>query len=399
VTLEFPDLAELKPRWTRIQNLMAEQSIDGALFLQNVDLIYVSGTEQTGAMFLPVDGDPTIWGPAPVDRLAAMLPWADIHPMPSWSRLGDELKKIAPGLKVLGLEMDVLPVSMYQRLSAKSLAGFDLVDVSTAIRRARAIKSDYEIRCIQTAANIMADIYSTVPDVIKPGMTELELDAYVTGQARSRGHQGIIRGRAFNMEMYFGHLLSGPSGLVPAKLDSPTGGTGVGSGFGQGASFRKIEKGDLVSIDLCGTWGGYISDQTRLFFVGRAPNEIKDKCDAVAQLLGDLCGFMEPGVACVEVYNESLRLADQYGLGDGFMGRGEFRTPYVGHGVGLELDEYPALARGVDVPLEAGMALAVEPCYFMPEVGAVGIEDTFVMTSDGPKKITPMGRELVEVPV
>lgn len=390
-----PSEGELQNRWERLQALMGRDGLDGALFFQNADLLYLCGTTQAEAVFLPSRGKPLVLAHPPLDRVKSETDWAEVVLMPSWSGLQALLKaSCLDELVRLGLELDVLPVSFYDRLSRETLAGLRTVDVSSLMRQVRSIKTDFEVSQMSAAAAMMDSVFQAVPDILTEGLTELELEGRLLGLARTKGHQGLIRSRGFNMEMFIGHVLSGSSGLVPAKVSSPTGGTGVDPGFGQGAGPRAIGPGELVSVDLCGTHGGYIIDQTRNYYTGSVPDTVQRAYDRLLDLVEALKAVLRPGFRTGEVYDRAFQLAGRLEVLDGFMGLGSSRCPFVGHGVGLELDEWPVLGRGTNTLLVAGMTFALEPRIFLPGVGVVGLEDTYLLTPEGPRSLTITDRDL-----
>ena len=240
-------------------------------------------------------------------------------------------------------------------------------------------------------------MYQIIPNLLTQRVTELELETGITSLARNQGHQGIIRFRSFNTEIFYGHVLSGTNGLLQAKVNSPTGGAGVGPGLGHGAGSKTIGPNELVSVDVCGAYGSYIVDQTRLYYTGALTSQIAGTYESLLKLTRELTDYIKPGIQGGQVYQKAFELADKYQLDHGFMGLGRDRCPFVGHGLGIELDELPILARGVKAPLAAGMTFALEPRVFLPDIGVVGIEDTYLLTDDGPSYITVTGRSIMEV--
>lgn len=394
----WPTLNELKGRWSKLQFLMAEHGLEGALFLQNADLIYVCGTTQAEAVFLPRVGQPLLLARPPLERVQSEAPWAMVQPMPTRSQLGETLRRyVDRPLNLLGLELDVLPVDYFRRLAKDALPDFDLVDVSPMIRQARVIKSPFEIQMMRQSALELDAAFQAAPGIISPGITEVELESRMVAILRGKGHQGLIRCRGLNMEIFFGHVLSGPSGLIPAKVASPTGGQGIDPGSGQGASLRPIGPHELVSIDLCGTYGAYITDQTRLFYTGPVPAALQDLYARLLAMLDDLVAYIRPGVPAGQVYDQAFALAAKQRLGEGFMTLGGTVCPFIGHGIGLELDEWPALAKGAKMPLSAGMTFALEPRVFVPGLGVVGLENTYHLTENGPEVFNVTSTKLVSV--
>lgn len=395
--IEKTPLLELERRWDCLQSLMSKAGQDGALLFQNADLLYICGTTQPDAVFVPGKGPPLVMARPPLDRVKDEVRADEVIDLPKPSEMKSVFENcIQRPLLTLGLELDVMPVLQYERLR-KSFPGVEISDCSDLIGRVRSIKSNHEIGLMKEAASRLDKVFASIPDILAPKMTEMELDGRLLGLARARGHQGIIRTRAFNMELFLGHVLSGPNGLVGAKVASPTGGTGVDMGFGQGAGGREILANELLSVDICGTYTGYTVDQTRLFYTGKTPDKICDAYEALLNLVDELKTYILPGAKPGDIYKTSFALAEKLGLADGFMGRNDQRCPFIGHGIGIELDERPALAGGVETPLEAGMTFALEPRYFMPDVGVVGLEDTYFLTENGPENITITSREIREV--
>lgn len=134
--------------------------------------------------------------------------------------------------------------------------------------------------------------------------------------------------------------------------------------------------------------GGYVIDQTRTVVFGSLPDDLAYAYDASERILRSAEGLLRPGTVCEQLYAESLRLADDAGLADHYMGYGRDQVKFLGHGIGLEVDELPVLARGFNYPLEAGMVIAVEPKFTFPGRGVVGIENSYAITTDGFEKLT-----------
>ena len=394
----WPPRDELAGRCARLQEAMHREGLDGLLCYGNTNLLYLCGTTQAEAVFLPPDGEPLVLGRPPLDRLTDETAWPRVEPMPRGPDLRARLA-VHSGrpLTRVGLELDLLPVNRFRRLEREGLAGLSLEDATPLLRSVRSVKSAFEIAHIRTGAIGLDRVYQAVPGILAEGPTELELEARLTAMLRAEGHQGLIRFHGFNQEMYFGHVLSGPNGLLRSKIGSPTGGQGIGPGYGQGAGPKQIETGELVSVDLFGAHGGYIVDQTRVYFTGPAPETVKNAYKGLRALARDLKAAVRPGLTGEDVYEAAFDLAERYGLNPGFMGEGDGRTPFVGHGVGLEPDEWPILGRGQREVLRPGMVVALEPRVFMPEYGVLGLEDTFLVTETGLEYLTVTSRELREV--
>jgi Xaa-Pro aminopeptidase len=203
--------------------------------------------------------------------------------------------------------------------------------------------------------------------------------------------------RMWGSELFYGHLLSGPSGAVPSYLASPTGGGGVSPAVAQSAGFRAIKRHEPVLVDYVFAYRGYISDHARIFSIGRLPDELVQAHAAMLDLQGRIQSMAKPGIASGAIYDFALDFAKTHGLGDHFMGVGRERIRFVGHGVGLELDEFPFLNAGQTMELQENMVIALEPKLVFPGRGVVGIENTHVVTQDGLEQLGQYPGEITVV--
>lgn len=383
----------------RIKYLQAEMKINqcvGIFITQNVDLYYFTGTMQNAQLFVPVEGDPILFCKKSFDRAKAECPWPIIS-IKSFKLIPERIQELGYRLpKRLALEFDVLPVATYlffQKLFPKA----ELIDCSSWIRNIRAVKSSYEIELLRLAGKKMAQVYASVPELLKAGSTEVAFAGQVEAIARKLGHQGVVRVRGYNQELFYGHCLSGKSGGVVSFFDGPTGGSGLGPYFPQGVSRKVIEAGEPVSLDYVGVFNGYSVDQTRLFAVKSLPEKLIKAFQVALEIQEAVIAQAKPGSVGSDLYQIALKKAEQSGLGEHFMGYGQERVKFIGHGVGLELDEMPIIAKGIKLELKQGMVFALEPKFIFPDLGVVGIENTYVINKTGVKKITISPDDLVIV--
>jgi Xaa-Pro aminopeptidase len=294
------------------------------------------------------------------------------------------------------MELDVLPVNLYRNYQ-RTFEECHLVDVSHLVRLVRATKSTYEINMIRQAAQLSDAVAAQVPALLREGITELELAGLVEAEARKRGHQGVVRMRLWGSEMFYGHLLAGPSGAVPSFLSSPTGGTGASPAVAQGPGFRPIQAHEPVLVDYVFALNGYYSDHARIFSIGELPDDLMAAHAAMIELQNLIKQEAKPGVPCGAIYDLALEWTRSRGYDEHFMGVGKERIRFVGHGVGIELDEYPFLAAGQGLELQTGMTLALEPKLIFPEKGVVGVENTHVVTDNGLEQFGRFPDEVVMV--
>lgn len=389
--------AELEERIDNLKHHLKQNQIEAALILQRVDLYYFSGTSQQGSLYIPVDGEPVLMVNKHIERARAESLLDTIVYLESPRRIPQIIKDMGYGIpRTLGLELDVLPTNMYFSYR-KLFSGTDIKDISLAIRMQRAVKSSHELGLMRRAAEFSDQVLGWVPNILREGITELEMAGLVEAEARRLGHQGVIRMRLWGSEMFYGHLLSGPTGAVPSYLSSPTGGTGASPAIAQGPSFKPIGRHEPVMVDYMFCYNGYLSDNTRIYSLGALPRELLDAHAAMLAVQEMITKAARPGVTSGEIYDLALAKTKELGYGSHFMGAGDQRVRFVGHGIGLEVDEFPFLAAGQNLKLEPGMTIALEPKLVFPGKGVVGIENTQLVTPEGLESLNRYPDEIVVV--
>ncbi len=387
---------EIEGRISAFQSALSAEGIELALIRQNADLFYLTGTVQDGHLLVPAGGEPAFLVWRIHERAIEESPLKRQYPLSSLKELPPLLDELGlSGAGRIGLEMDVLPASLYRLYTEKIWPHAQFHDVSGLLRHIRRIKSPWEITCISQACRQVRDALGVVSQVLKPGITELELAAAIEAELRKRGHCGLIRMRIWNQEIAMGQVLSGPNAAVPSWTNTPLGGRGPHPAFGMGASFRRINRHEAVSIDMGGWYSGYCCDQTRLFSIGTPPEVITRAYSVARDIMSILEERMVPGVSCGEMYQLAVQYAEKRGLLKNFMGHERSRVRFIGHGLGVELDEFPFIARGNEMPLETGMVIAIEPKFVFPGIGAAGIENTYKVSENGLEQLTLTPEELV----
>ena len=388
---------ELDKRIFNLQKYLKKENIEGALILQRADLFYFTGTIQQAHLYVPAQGDPLLMVRKSYERAKAESSIEKILPLKRPSDIPKKLIANGHALPAnLGMELDVLPTNLYFNFQG-IFDNSQVVDISQALRLIRAVKSPYEIDMMRRAAAFSDQVADRVPNILREGMTELELAGKIESEARRLGHQGVVRMRLWGSEMFYGHLMSGPTGAVPSFLSSPTGGTGASPAVAQGPGYKTIQRHEPVLVDYVFAYNGYLSDHARIFALGSLPNVLKDAHAAMLEIEQLIKRLAKPGVKSGEMYQQALEKTKALGYADHFMGVGPERIRFVGHGIGLEVDEYPFLAAGQQLELKAGMTIALEPKLIFPDKGVVGIENTHVVTDDGLEQLGKFKEEIIEI--
>ncbi len=266
-------MSEIANRIVSLQKLLEKNEVDLAIIRQNADLFYFAGTVQDAHLLVPAVGQPLLVVRRDVGRAEAQSPIRPVVAMLSMKDLVPAAEQACNGLALrrIGMELDVLPTNSFFFYDEKLFPRQQIVDISALVRQVRMIKSAWELDMMRGAAGISRAVADAVPGLLREGISELELSAELERVARMAGHLGLIRLRGFNMDMYFGHILSGADAAISSYADAPTGGAGISPAFGQGPSHRRISRGELVSVDTMLNHNGYLNDQTRNFAVGRPP--------------------------------------------------------------------------------------------------------------------------------
>ena len=391
--------SEIEARLAALRSALVSDRLDAAVIVQHTDLAYFTGTNQQAHLVVPAEGQPVLLVRRTLERARRESPLQRIEPLLSLGGLASALDGAGvPAGGTVGFELDVLPARSYLGY-AKRLTGRTLGDCSAAVRVVRAVKSGWEIERMRRAAEQVHTAALAVPGLLHPGVSEAQVQLEVEAVLRRAGHQGQLRFRGFNQEMHYGQVLAGPSGAEPGYSDSPLCGPGPNPALGKGPDGHALEIGDPVIVDLVGGCDGYLADQTRTFSLGPLAADLRDAHSHAVEILRAVEAELRPGASPAGLFDLAERMAGAAGLGEHFMGEGAGRVRFLGHGVGMEIDEWPVLAPGFEQPLEPGNVVAVEPKFVFTGRGAVGIENMYLVTSDGCESITTAPERLVEAPV
>ena len=365
-----------------------QEEIDIALFLQPMDMYYLAGTIQSGVMVVPAEGEAFFLVQKNLERARMESALEKIIPLPSFKNVREIVEgETTLPLKRIGLELDVLPANVYLRLQ-KQFDSVETVDCSPAIRHLRMIKSPYEIEQMRKNLPVDREVFAEIRTLLREGMAEWELAAEIEYAYRKRRHQGVLRMRRWNLELFYGPVVSGLSGAYPTYFDGPVGAQGQYAAVPQGGGERRIKRGDPVMVDMVCGINGYCTDKARTYCVGDLPEKLVRMYDFILKINREIEQRLCPGTNCEALYQEIMKRVEASEYKHGFMGCGENQVSFLGHGVGLEVDELPVIAPGMDICLAPGMTIAVEPKIFMPGEGGVGIENTYLITEDGFEKLS-----------
>ncbi len=389
-------LTELTDRLTRFRARMDRTCPDWeiAAIVGKIPLYYFTGTMQDGILLILQKGDAVFWVRQSYERALDESLFPDIRKMRSY-------RDIATGMghlpSTVYLETGIMTLAQLNRLQ-KYLPFTDIRSVDDQVSAVRSVKSSYEIALMEQAGEIHREVLEEcVPTLLKEGIDEASLTCELFSLMVEKGHQGIIRFGMFN-EMLLGQIGFGTNSIYPTCINSPGGIYGLHPSTPlMGSRDRRLASGDLVNIDIgCGV-KGYQTDKTMTYmFGGPIPEDAISIHMRCVEIQDAIASRLVPGAIPSEIYRDVVNDLEPAFL-ENFMGFDKHRVNFLGHGIGLWIDEFPVIAEGFDEPLQEGMILALEPKKGVPDVGLVGIENTFMVTPGGGRSITGTSKGLIEV--
>ncbi|WP_051272263.1 M24 family metallopeptidase [Shimazuella kribbensis] len=385
---------EIIARITLLQTQLRYQSLSAALLTQNVDIFYYTGSMQNGLLYVPQTGEPIFYVKKSVVR-AKEESKVKVEPLGRRRTLGERMIETFGKPVSIGLELDVLPYQLAVRY--QNMLQAQIVDLSPVIRHQRSIKSEYEQTQIEEAAKLVDQVIQLLPTWISTDLTEVELAAKIEYYLRVNGNINLNRMRGYNQELSLGMITSGAAAATPTYFDGPAGGLGLTVASPQGASQKKLAKNEPILLDFSTVVEGYMIDQTRMAVIGSLDSDLEQAYQVSQHILREVEKIGVPGTPCENLYLHALKMVKESGLQDYFMGFGDDQAKFLGHGVGLEIDELPILANGFKQPLQENMVIAIEPKFTFPDRGVIGIENTYVVKKEGLKSLSISNEDILKI--
>lgn len=379
---------EISQRVSRLQHRLLEGPVDGALILDPLNMYYYTGTMQQGVFFVPRSGEPVFLVRRSYERAQQETPLKRVFPLKGFSQLRATLADLGLRTNILGVAETTLSVSVFKTLATAFPRG-TFTDISALLGIIRAVKSDYEVGLMRRAGARHEMVYGAIPSMIREGMTEWELGAEIHKGMMALGYTGITRFAASGGELFMGIVSFGESGNYPTASVGPGGLMGLSPAFTLVGGNKKLRRGEPIFVDTGFGYEGYFTDKTRVFSLGDPPASALDAYKVCLDIQEAVRCRLKPGAIPSRIYEEVYNeFVYPRGFEKHFMGFGSNQVPFLGHGIGLAIDEFPVIAGKVHVPLEANMVIAVEPKKGLESIGLVGVENTFLVTPEGGEKLT-----------
>jgi Xaa-Pro dipeptidase len=390
-------LTELENRMRAFRTQMDISNPDWeiAVIFSKINLYYFTGTMQDGVLIIPKNGEATFWVRRSYERAFDESLFPTIKSMSSFR---DAAKTVSKLPDTVYMETEIVPLALYQRFQ-KYFPFKNVRSADSQICAIRAVKSEYELLLTRKAGRIHQYVLEdVVPEMLREGMSEVDLSMELFSFMVNEGHDGLCRFGMFETEMFLGNVCFGESSIYPSYFNGPGGNYGMSPAVPLiGSRERKLRKGDLVFIDVGFGVEGYNTDKTTTYMFGSSlPQYAIDIHNKCVDIQNEAAEMLRPGSIPSEIYNTIMNDLDEEFL-QNFMGFGNRKVKFLGHGVGLQIDETPVIAEGFDDPLQAGMVFALEPKRGIENIGMVGIENTFIVTDKGGECITGDNPGLIPV--
>jgi len=350
---------------SRIQTLkdsLNKEKIDGYIVAGEINIFYFTNALGATRLLIPAEGENILYVYG-VNYEEAKKTARECR-VDLVKRGEDADKKVAKLIKQLKLKrvgFDALDASIYLKLKS-SLKGTKLKAMSNLVWELRKVKDKTELSYMRKAAKITNQGLKRAIEVIKPGMREYEVAAEIEYAMRKLGSQGV----AFETI-----VASGPRSAFPHGR----------------CTDKKIRKGELIVVDLGAKYHHYHSDLTRTFLVGEPSPEQRKIYETVREAQQKAFEGLHEGVKAKDADAIARKIVKQAGYGKYFVHS-------LGHGIGLEVHELPALSPESKELLKAGNVVTVEPGIYVVGLGGVRIEDTVLVRKEKAERLTEAPYEL-----
>ncbi len=378
-------VSELESRQRELANRLAREGHEAALIQTPVDLYYYAGGRQNGSLLISANGEARFFVRRSLSRAIYESGGSDSpHSVEKFPRMSTFTEDI--GCKP-SMQFGELPHGFATRFASKIGATMDCTQI---IHSQREVKSVWELQMMSDAADIQMAMFEAVETVGGEDVSEIELVAAAEAVSRAAGFGGNVQMRRFPFQCDRGVIVAGRAGGVPSFFDSAIGGTGPHPMSSMGSGFTKIKPNEPVLVDLVHVHRGYVVDTTRMYVAGKLSSLWEDRLEDLLAVKEEVVDVLDQGLSCSDAWKKGYQLASELGHADNLMGMSPDQSKFLGHSVGLQLDETPVVAEGFDSPLPIGGVMAIEP-KVVHEDGSIGSEDTWVRDEEGMRPITAGG--------
>lgn len=386
-------VAEQIKRLRPLRQAMEQADLRAALVSSPVSIYYLTGRIYRGYLYITVDNDAPLY----LVRRPTILHGPGVHLIAKPSQINEALAKAGMAVgEPVALELDTMPYHDAMRLAQALGMEAPEGNISPLLRACRAVKTEREKDMLRRSGVKHAEVYSRIPGLYKTGMTDIELQIEIERASRLEGCLGIFRCAGPEMEIFMGNVLTGDNADAPSPYDFAMGGAGLDPSLPVGADGTVIRPGLPVMVDVNGNYTGYMTDMTRVFSLGEISPEAVKAHECSIRIHRELAEMGKPGTEARALYERAVEIAREEGLEHLFMGHRQ-HARFIGHGVGIEINEMPVIAPRSRDLITPGQVIALEPKFVVPGTGAVGIENTYLITDEGWMCLTNAPEEIISL--
>ncbi|MDR2050884.1 MAG: Xaa-Pro peptidase family protein [Deltaproteobacteria bacterium] len=389
-SIEVIPLEELALRRRKCLELLRQlhPEAGGILIFSRLNIYYFTGTLAVGLLWIPHEGEPVLAVRKGLERARLESPHSVSASYKSYSRIAGLLEERgSPLTRTFALEQNGLTWSLGLNFS-RYFQDFKYVAADDVLERTRGVKTDWELAKLRLAGQRhYTALCKIFPERVRPDMNAYQISRLLWDIFFELGHSGPIRMAAPGEESFLGSVCVGENSAYPSYYNGPLGLKGAHpSSPYMGYAGEVWSRGTFLGTDVGFVLEGYNSDKTAFYFAGK-PSEIPAQArkaqDCCLEIQAEIASRLKPGAIPQELYRHALDMAAKRGFGLNFMGHGGNQVPFIGHGLGLNLDEWPALADKFTEPLRENMVIALEPKITIPGYGMLGVESTLALTATG----------------
>ncbi len=356
-------------RLEQVWEAMAASGADAFAITHLPNILYLSGFSGSNAILLVLgdlvhlftDGRYTI-------QAHEEAPQTRVHIVrtPLTQACGEFLRARSPRKRLrVAFEAASLNVAEWERLKKAAGPRIEWKATADLVEGVREIKSAEELDVMRCSAKLASEVVAEAPDFVRPGVTELEVAAEIDYRLRRKGASG---------PSFETIVASGPRSALPHARPTE----------------KRLQKNELVVLDLGAILRHYCSDLTRMIFLGRAPARIRRWYKAVEQAQEAAHDALRAGVTAGSVDRAARRVLNRHGLGSYFVHG-------TGHGLGIEIHERPRVGRSQKQEIRAGNVVTLEPGIYVEGVGGIRLEDEVAVHPDRTEVLTTAPRGLLEL--
>lgn len=351
----------VQDRIQKLRFLLREHGLDAALLTGTPSLRYYCGFSGSDGVLLVTDETVAFLTDSRYTSQAHQEVTADriVQYRAKTEGVAEILGESA--LRAIGFDADSLSCAAFEQLRKACLSHIDWRPLPKEFRELRGIKDRDEIARMKQAARIATEAFEEILPMVRPGAVERDLALALEFAMRRRGAED----KSFTFI-----VAAGERGALPHGI----------------ASDRTLRDGELVTFDFGARVQGYCSDESVTLALGSVAPKLHEIYQTVYQAQQLALAAIRPGVSLKEIDAAARTHIEAQGYGD-YFGHG------LGHGVGIEVHEFPVVSpRSEDIAWE-GMVFTVEPGIYVPDLGGVRLEDTVLVTAEGYERVTSINKE------